>query len=181
MQSVCPGRHSPSTKAGPLPHSFFVARPRRVVRMSFSLVSALRAGLSVSGLRPCHGCWPPARPSLVRFAHIGRALAHPPPQGGLPSGRGGLLLCWRRWFARLPAAAPCGRGGTHGSLPGLRPAGSATRCQRRVGLSPLPVFQAFGCKPAGMRVRRVFPRLFHRLAPAQAGQVHATRQIAGFG
>ena len=81
--------------------------------------------VSVSGLRPCHGCWPPAHPLLVRFAHIVRALARPPPRGGLPPGRGCLQHFVPQWSASVLPAAPCGRGGKRLGQRGFAPAAAA--------------------------------------------------------
>ncbi len=44
MQSVCPGRRAPATKAGPLPRFLFVAGARRVVCVRRSLVRRFAHG-----------------------------------------------------------------------------------------------------------------------------------------
>jgi hypothetical protein len=110
MQSVCPGRRTPATKAGPLPRFLFVSGARRVVCVRCSLVRRFAHGFQSAGFARVLAVGP--RPPRSSFASLTSPAPWPvrPPRG-LPPGRGCPAGGGRRWSTAGPP----------------RPSGAATR------------------------------------------------------
>ena len=102
MQSVCPGRRAPATKAGPLPRFLFASGARRVVCVRRSLVRRF-AHRFVQRASPESWLLAPARP-------VARSLRSLRPRPGPSAPRGGSL----QGAGVLPVA------GVGGPLPGRR-------------------------------------------------------------
>jgi hypothetical protein len=153
MQSVCPGRRAPATKAGPLPRFLFVSGARRVVCVRCSLVRRFAHGFQSAGFARVLAVGP--RPPRNSFA----SLTSPAPCPSAP--RGGSLR------ARVLVVL-AGVGGS--SAPGA-PFGRAGR----KGLAPVLLLKKVAThgKPKRMLHAAVLHGLFHSLAPDFVEQLNA--------